>query len=217
MNFKKKKYFKYIFLFLFSFVIIISLANYIITSSTKYFISDNLSELPSCKVALLLGTSKNLKSGQPNAYFYNRIKAAVELMKSGKVKYIIINGDNRYSYYNEPQDMKNELIKNGIPDSVIYLDYAGFRTFDSVIRASEIFGQSAFIVVSQQFHNERAIYIARHFNIHAYGYNAKDVNAYNGFKTKTREMFARVKVFIDILIGQKPKFLGEKISVGKTV
>jgi SanA protein len=104
-------------------------------------------------------------------------------------------------------------MKAGIPDSVIYLDYAGFRTFDSMIRAKEIFGQNKFIVVSQKFHNERAIFIARKYNMEVYGYNAEDVNAASGFKTKVRELFARVKVFIDVYSGKKPKFLGEKITI----
>jgi SanA protein len=109
--------------------------------------------------------------------------------------------------------MKEELIKQGIPDSVVFLDYAGFRTFDSVIRAKEIFGQDSIIIISQQFHNERAIYIARKNNISAWGYNAKNVNSYKGFMTKIREYFARDKVFIDLLFGTKPKFLGQKITL----
>ena len=109
--------------------------------------------------------------------------------------------------------MKKELISAGVPDSVIFLDYAGFRTYDSMIRAKEVFGQTKFIVVSQQFHNERAIFIARQYGIEAYGYNAEDVSAYSGFKTKVRELFARVKVFIDVYTNKKPKFLGEKVIV----
>ena len=109
--------------------------------------------------------------------------------------------------------MKKELISAGVPDSVIFLDYAGFRTFDSMIRAKEVFGQTKFIVVSQQFHNERAIFIARKYGIEAYGYNAEDVDAYSGIKTKIRELFARVKVFIDVYTNKHPKFLGEKIII----
>jgi SanA protein len=126
---------------------------------------------------------------------------------------VIISGDNSKSTYDEPTDMKNELVKRGIPESVIFLDYAGFRTFDSVIRAQKVFSQTEFTVISQQFHNERAIVIARHYGIKAIGYNAKDVTAYNGFKTKVREKFARVKLFLDFIIGNEPKFLGKKIEI----
>jgi SanA protein len=137
----------------------------------------------------------------------------VELYKKSKIKYVIISGDNSKSTYDEPTDMKNELVKRGIPESVIFLDYAGFRTFDSVIRAQKVFSQTEFTVISQQFHNERAIVIARHYGIKAIGYNAKDVTAYNGFKTKVREKFARVKLFLDFIIGNEPKFLGKKIEI----
>ncbi len=154
-----------------------------------------------------------MRSGTKNYFFYNRIKAAETLFKSGKIQFVIISGDNSLSYYNEPADMKKELMKAGVPDSCIFLDYAGFRTFDSMIRAKEVFGQTKFIVVSQEFHNERAIYIAREYGIEAYGYNAEDVSAYSGFKTKVRELFARVKVFIDVYSNKRPKFLGDKIII----
>ena len=85
--------------------------------------------------------------------------------------------------------MKAELVKNGIPDSLIYLDYAGFITLDAVMRARVIFGQNSFIVISQKFHNERAVYLARKFGIDAFGYNAKEVQAYKGFKTQHLWLF----------------------------
>ena len=193
--------------------LLICWANYKINSFSEQYIFNSTDSLPECKTAVLLGTSKFMRNGTKNYFFYNRIKAAETLLKSGKAKYIIISGDNSLSYYNEPEDMKKELIKAGIPDSVIYLDYAGFRTFDSMIRAKEVFGQTKFIVVSQEFHNERAVFIARKYGIEAYGYNAEDVDAYSGFKTKVRELFARVKVFVDVYTNKKPKFLGEKINI----
>lgn len=211
----KKKILWFVLAFTFLVLIFTIIANYKIDSSTTNYIKDNVDDLPACKVGLLLGTSKFLRAGVPNEYFNNRIKAAVELFKSGKIKYILVSGDNGKKYYNEPLDMKKELLKSGIPDSAIYLDNAGFRTFDSVIRGKEIFGQNSYIVISQNFHNQRAVYIARHYNIEAYGYNAKDVSAYNGFRTKVREFFARAKVFIDIFIGKEPKYLGEKIIIGE--
>jgi SanA protein len=193
--------------------ILICFANYKINSFSQPYLYNTTDSIPLCKTAVLLGTSKFMRSGTKNYFFYNRIKAAETLFKSGKIQCIIISGDNSLSYYNEPEDMKKELVKAGIPDSVIYLDYAGFRTFDSMIRAKEIFGQTKFIVVSQQFHNERAIFIARKYGIEAFGYNAEDVTAYSGFKTKFRELFARVKVFIDVYTNKQPKFLGDKINI----
>lgn len=170
-------------------------------------------QVPSQKVGLLLGTSKQLKNGRMNQYFVKRIEAAAELFREGKIEYIIVSGDNGTKDYNEPEDMKNALMEKGIPEDRIILDYAGFRTFDSVIRAKEIFGQTVFIIISQEFHNQRAVYIARKNGIEAYGYNADDVTSYGGFKTKMREILARNKVFIDQLTDKQPRFLGEKIEI----
>jgi len=188
-------------------------ANYKIENSTEEFVTDKLEILPKTKVAIVLGTAPNLVSGYQNYYFTYRIEAATELYQSGKVTYFILSGDHGRKNYNEPEAMKQALIKNGVPENVIYLDYAGFRTLDSMIRAKEIFSQNEFIVVSQEFHNQRAVYIARQNGINAYGYSAKDVNKHAGLKTNIREYFARTKVFIDSFFGVQPKFLGEKIEI----
>lgn len=188
-------------------------ANYKIENSTEEFDTDKLEILPKTKVAVVLGTAPNLVSGYQNYYFTYRIEAATKLYQSGKVTHFILSGDHGRKNYNEPEAMKQALIKSGVPENVIYLDYAGFRTLDSMIRANEIFGQNEFIVVSQEFHNQRAVYIARQNGINAYGYNAKDVNKNAGLKTNIREYFARTKVFIDSFFGIQPKFLGEKIEI----
>ena len=194
-------------------ILLLSLTSYKISAFSRQYLYNSTDSIPACKTAVLLGTSKFMSDGSKNYFFYNRTKAAETLFKSGKIQFVIISGDNSLSYYNEPADMKKELVNAGVPDSVIFLDYAGFRTFDSMIRAKEVFGQTKFIVVSQQFHNERAVFIARKHGIEAYGYNAEDVDAYSGFKTKIRELFARVKVFIDVYTNKKPKFLGEKVNI----
>lgn len=110
--------------------------------------------------------------------------------------------------------MKEDLMAAGIPESAIYLDYAGFRTLDSVVRCKIIFGELDILVISQQFHNERAVYIARAKGMQAIGYNAQDVNAKYGFKTRIREYLARTKMFLDLWFGKEPKFLGEEIQIG---
>ena len=184
-----------------------------IESETKDLVTYDIQKLPNEKVGLLLGTGKFLKNGWKNLYFFNRIDATEQLYKSGKIQYILISGDNSTKNYSEPEDMQAELIKRGIPADKIVLDFAGFRTLDSVVRAKEIFGQNSFIIISQKFHNERAIFLARKYGIEAYGFNAKDVNKYFGFKTKIREYFARVKVFVDFTLGIEPKFGGEKILI----
>ena len=135
-------------------------------------------------------------------------------MSAKKIDYILISGDNGTNTYDEPTTMKNDLITKGIPASRIYLDYAGFRTLDSIIRAKEIFTLQKFTIISQKFHNERAIFIAENKGINAIGFNARDVNIHYGLKTQIRERFARVKMIIDLLIGKQPKYLGKKIPIG---
>ena len=124
-----------------------------------------------------------------------------------------MSGDNSSKYYNEPKKIKNDLIARGIPASKITLDYAGFRTLDSVARAIKVFQLNEFTIISQRFHNQRAIYLAEHFGAKAIGFNSKTVSNRYGFKVYLRERLARVKVFIDILFKVKPKFLGEPISI----
>ncbi|MGL5323649.1 MAG: SanA/YdcF family protein [Aeromonas sp.] len=189
-----------------------------IVSDARHYTYDQVDEVPYNRVAVVLGTSKYLAGGGPNHYFKYRIKAAAELYNNAKVDFIIVSGDNATMQYNEPRQMRRALIKAGIPSSAIYMDFAGFRTLDSVVRAREVFGQSHFTVVSQGFHNERAIFIARHFGIDAVGFNAEDPSAYQGLRTRVREVFARLMGLLDLYVLDKgPKFLGEPVPIGLPV
>jgi SanA protein len=170
------------------------------------------SEIPYRKVGLLLGTAKYSTDGQ-NKFYLGRIQAAVKLFDAGKVDHILISGDNGSRYYNEPKQFREDLIRLGIPSEAITLDYAGFRTLDSVIRAKEVFGQDSITVISQEFQNERAIFIADAKGLDAIGFNAVDVSGSYGLKTKVRERFARVKMVWDLLIGQGPRYLGEPVLI----
>ncbi len=174
---------------------------------------DRVEDIPHRHAALLLGTTPKTRNGHTNKYFSYRINACATLYKAGKVDRIIVSGDNRRRNYNEPEEMRKALLAKGIPNSVIFLDYAGFRTLDSVVRAREIFGQDCFTVVSQRFHNERAIFIAKKKRIDAIGFNARDAGRRYGFKTRVREVGARCKVFLDLLVGKQPHFLGENIDI----
>lgn len=186
----------------------------IISATAKGQTYDDTARIPANRVGLLLGTSPQLSNGRPNLYFNYRIEATVALYNAGKISRILVSGDNRQLNYNEPVRMHRALVARGIPDSVIIMDYAGIRTLDSVVRASKVFGQKSITIISQQFHNERALYIARSNGIEAIGFNAKDVNASSGLKTNLRELLARVKVFIDLLTGKTPRHLGEPITIG---
>ena len=185
-----------------------------VSSFAQPYISSTMDDLPAQKVGLMLGTSPRLSGGRPNLYFTYRVQAATDLYKQGKIEYILVSGDNRKKEYNEPRAMRDALIKKGIPEDHIILDYAGFRTFDSMIRAEKVFRQDSFIVISQPFHNERAVFIARKSGIEAYGFNARDVDVAAGFKTKLREVGARVKMILDIyVLHTEPKFLGDPVII----
>ncbi len=192
---------------------LIFLANNSIVTNAESKTYTKVNEIRKNKVGLVLGTTKLLRNGQINLYFRYRIDATIELYKNGKIDFVLISGDNGNKDYDEPTDFKEELVKQGIPENKIFLDYAGFRTLDSVVRAKEIFGQFEITIISQKFHNERAIYLAEKNGINAIGFNAKDVSSRYGLRVQLREYLARTKVFLDILFGVKPKFLGEKINI----
>ena len=180
---------------------------------TQPYLYSSVENIPYNKVGLLLGTAKTLSNGYPNLYYKNRIEAAVKLFKAGKIKYILVSGDNSTKYYNEPVTIKQDLIKAGIPENRIILDYAGFRTLDSVVRSNAVFGQESVTIISQPFHNERAVFIAKAKGINAIGFNAKGVSIKYGLKTNIREKFARVKMILDLMFNVSPKFYGKKIRI----
>lgn len=205
------KRFLYISLWSLLAVILLSGASYwYIAKVTNTNIYNDIAKIGQYDVALVLGTSKYSRKGNRNMYFYHRIDAAVDLYQSGKVKKILVSGDNSMREYNEPFDMLKALLARGVPRKDIVLDYAGFRTFDSMVRAKEVFGQRSFVVVSQKFHLERALYIGMAKNMDVVGYVAKDPRA-NSISLFGREIMARAMALLDCqLLGTTPKFLGQK-------
>ena len=203
---KTKRFWKVTALLSLWLLLVIIACNVQVTKETKNLLYTQVAEVPAHKVGLLLRTNPYLKSGAPNKYFLYRIEAAVQLYEAGKIEYILVSGDNHRNDYNEPEEMKQALMARGIPEERIILDYAGFRTLDSVVRAKEVFGYDTFIVISQRFHNERALFLAKRHNVQAIGFNAQDVTAYNGFKTRLRECLARTKLFVDLWFDVQPKF-----------
>jgi len=209
------KYIKIILLLIVFLCISIVLTSFWIDHKAKGNTYDSVDLIPKNKVGLVLGTGKFTANGTINLYYKYRVEAATALFHSKKIEYILISGDNSRTDYDEPTDFKNDLIAEGIPAEKIYLDYAGFRTLDSVVRAKEIFGQNTFTIISQEFHNQRAIYLAKSYGIKAIGYNAKDVMGAYGLKTQLREYLARAKASLDVLFNVEPKFLGTKITIGE--
>jgi SanA protein len=174
---------------------------------------DDPAALPKTRVALVFGTTDRV-DGRENQYFRYRIDAAEQLWKAEKIDTIIVSGDNSSKYYNEPEKMQQALIERGIPAGRILCDRAGLRTLSSVVRAKEIFSVDRIVFISQRFQNERAIYLAQANGMEAIGFNARDVTARMGFKTRVREVGARVLMWLDVhVLGTRPEFLGEKIPL----
>ncbi len=172
-------------------------------------------KIPEKKAALVLGTAKYMVGGGKNYFYTYRIRAAAELFKAGKVKAIVVSGDNSTKYYNETSKMQKDLIKAGIPSRYITLDPLGVRTLDSVVRAEGIFDLKDYIIVSQKFHLERALFIAKAKGQKVIGFMAKDIPGTKAaYRMKAREYLARAKAFLDVYILQTtPKFNGKKEKV----
>ena len=192
---------------------VVAYANVTAIWASRGRLFDEVSAVPQTKVGLVFGTTDRV-NGNENPYFRYRIDAAVRVWKEGKLKTLIVSGDNRSRYYNEPEKMKQDLVERGIPANRIVCDYAGLRTFDSVVRAKEIFGVSSILFISQRFQNERAIYLAKANGMQACGFNAQDVESHVGMKTKIREIGARVKMWLDVnFLATRPTHMGAKIEL----
>ncbi len=185
----------------------------IVEFSTADRIYRDAAKIPYNKVGLVLGTARHQVGGGINPYYQSRIDATLKLYQSGKISYVLVSGDNGSIYYNEPNTIKKDLMAGGIPENKIFLDYAGFRTLDSMVRARIIFGLDSVTVISQEFHNERALFIASHKDLYAIGFSAQDVEGSRGFKVQLREYFARVKVFLDLIFNTQPRFYGNRIEI----
>ncbi len=172
-----------------------------------------IGQVPAKKAVLVLGTIRSVQ-GRINLFYKYRLDAAAELFNSGKVDAVIVSGDNSRPDYDEPTNMKRDLVERGVPEEFVTIDYAGFRTLDSVVRAEKIFGLSDYIIVSQPFHLSRAIFLARANGQEVVGYAARDVGGRFGASVRTREVLARLKAFLDVYVLRvDPKFLGGKEEV----
>ena len=185
----------------------------IISMMTSFLVYRDVDHIPEREVGLLLGTSPG-SNGRTNLFFSTRIEAAKELYEKKKIKHILVSWDNSTAAYNEPEMMRASLIKAGIPSEDITLDYAGFRTLDSVVRASEIFSLTgSFTIISQPFHVERALFLARSNDIDAIGFGAANVSLEFGLFAYVREIGARWVALYDALFDTRPRVLGEKEEI----
>lgn len=208
-----KRFKKLTLFFIVLMVVVIFGADYLVKQAASGKLFSETGLIQHHKVGLLLGTGKYTNGNLLNQFYQYRIEATVALFNSGKIDYVLISGDNSREEYSEPEMMKADLIASGIPPDKIFLDFAGFRTFDSIVRCKEVFGENTIVVISQKFHNERALFIAQRKGMDAVGYNAKDVEGRYGLKVAIREKLARVKLMVDIIFNGQPKYLGAKITI----
>ncbi|PHM29970.1 outer membrane permeability protein SanA [Xenorhabdus budapestensis] len=178
-----------------------------ISWKTAPYVFDDLRQLPEREVGMVLGTSKYYKTGAYNQYYFYRIQGAVNAYNSGKVKYLLLSGDNAQHSYNEPNTMRKDLIKAGIPAPKIVMDFAGFRTLDSIVRTRKVFDTNDFTIITQRFHCERALFIAMHMGIEAQCYAVSSPK--NMMTIRMREVFARLGALADLyILKREPRFLG---------
>jgi SanA protein len=184
----------------------------IISFSTESQVYRNVDDVPSREVGLLLGTTPGINSS--NLFFRTRIEATKELYERGKIQHILVSGDNANADYNEPEAMRLALIKAWIPNESITLDYAGFRTLDSIVRAKEIFSLTwGITIISQPFHIERALFISNAYHIDAIWYGAANISLKFGAYPYIREIWARWVALYDVIFGTEPLVLGKKESL----
>ncbi len=183
-----------------------------IETTAAPYIYDSSGNLPVRDVGLVLGTSRNTGGGL-NQFYTARIESASELFHGGKIRHIIVSGSNPSRYYNEPQAMKRDLLELGVPRDSITEDYAGYRTFDSIVRAHKVMGQNEFTVITQRFHAERAVYLGRQFGLDVIGYCASDPQDVP-YTARLREYGARIKALLDVtVLDTQPRYLGEPIAI----
>jgi SanA protein len=190
------------------------LSNRWVINSSDAYIYDTWSLLPETDVGIVLGTSTYTRGGKPNPHFAGRIHAAVEIYQIGKIKKIIVSGANPDSTYNEPRKMWQELTRQGVPAADITMDFAGFRTLDSVMRAQQVFGLQRAIIITQRYHAYRAVFIGKKLGMDVVAYAAPGEEPGFDLRLTVREWLARFRVVLDIFLLQtEPKFLGEPVNV----
>lgn len=195
-------------------VAFIYLGNVWVVHSTDPYVYADISALPENDVGLLLGTSPYSRKGNESALFQHRINATADLYKAGKIKHVLASGANPDDSYNEPRKMYYALVEAGVPPEAITLDFAGFRTLDSVIRASAVFKLERYTVISQRFHVYRAVFIARQDGIPAVAYAPPETRERQKSRVLLREYLARANAILDLfLLRTSPKFLGEPVQI----
>jgi len=189
--------------------LLLAVCDFWIRSATADRIYFDAAEVPAHEVALVLGTSPFIAEGRPNLFFLRRMDAAADLYHQGKARRLILSGGAAPGDYDEPEEMRQALLAKDVPDEALVLDRAGYRTYDSVVRARAAFGAESLVVVSQDFHVQRAIFIADREGVEAIGFAAANVAGLGGAKVNLRELLARVKAILDLYLFPPPAPLPE--------
>jgi SanA protein len=187
------------------FGLFIFFCNWWVSRAGGFPLFDSVEQIPANEVALVLGTAPVLGGGLPNRYFVSRMNAAAALFHAGKVKVLLLSGNRRDDGYNEPAAMREALTTRGVPNEVLLEDPAGIRTLDSVARAKSVFGLDRLTVVSQEFHNRRALFFCKHFQIEGVALNADPAVRHNGLRLTCREFAARAVAVVNVLREIRPK------------
>lgn len=190
---------------------LIFLASHACQQMTAGRIYNQIATVPTNDVGLVLGAAR-LTKGRPNLHFNLRIQAAAALYHAGKVRHLLVSGDNHIASYDEPTDMRNALVAAGVPDSAITCDYAGFRTLDSVVRAQKVFSLEHCTIITEAFHCPRAVWIAREHGLDAVAFAAPNVTRKRwAWRANIREQFARTWCAVDLyVLHRAPHFTGPK-------
>jgi len=160
-------------------------------------------------VGLVFGTAQWLRQGGPNPYYEARMETSAELLRLHRIQHLLLSGDNRTRYYNEPISMWRSLRHRNVDDADMTLDYAGFSTFDSIVRAKEVFGAERLMLISQDWHLPRALFIADALGVEATGCAVPGDEVEGEWRLRLREWLARAATFGDLYFwGREPYFLG---------
>jgi len=198
---------------------IAAIANYWVLHSTRFAIVTDLAQLPVNDVGLVLGTSRfNADGFSGNPFFQGRMNTAARLYREGKVHHLLVSGDNGHAGYDEPTWMRDALIARGVPNSAITLDYAGFRTLDTMARAKAVFGLHRFTIISDDFHQARCVFLARSLGLDVVGFPSERVPYWRSKKVRTRELASRTVACLDVyLFHTQPRYYGPPVKIDITL
>lgn len=209
-NFLKKHFKKMLVLALIGLSIVIGM-NWYVRSQTNALIYNSANKVPKESVGIIFGAG--IRNGRPSKYLKDRLDAGIELYRQKKIDKILLSGDNGSDEHDELTVMKLYCREHGVDTTKVFLDYAGFDTYSTMYRAKQIFNIESAVLVSQEYHLNRAIYVGNQLGVKSVGM-AADVGEYRKYHyVRFRECFTVCKAVIDVVRGRKPHFMGNKVDI----